>query len=160
MNESKIDIQGLVREIAGELSAGQYVDQYLNLETGEIEVLPCPYGFCDDWDEEIVNEAEDKIYSWDNMIKFEALPSYETFQIMEDFVLYELPAGSQLQQRLEEALRRKHPFSNFNAIIHNCSARQAWFDYRQKAFERRVVKILLAHECLPAQFRDYCENYK
>ena len=50
-----------------------------------------------------------------------------------------IPEGK-LKKKYYDALSRKHPFSNFNHIVHNCKYREEWFKFRQKALEEYVRK--------------------
>ena len=74
---------------------------------------------------------------------------------MEDFVESAVPAGG-LKDELEEALLRKKPFRNFNAIIESSNFSQAWFDFKQDAFEEYVRDKIKNH----AQYGEYesCDN--
>lgn len=152
-----IDIKKAIEEIAQNLDAYHDYDSYLNLDTGEIEMLP---SICNcDWSEEMLQEIEDIVESWEHVYKFEPLASFESFDIMERFVLYGVKEGSRLQQQLENAIRRKHPFRNFNALIHNCSAREDWFCFKQHALERHVMKLLLFESSVPESLREYCQKH-
>ena len=97
-----------------------------------------------DWRKEALAEEKAniaKVNSWGEefTIIIEKQESHEAFEIMEDFVESAVPAGG-LKDELEEALLRRKPFRNFNAIIENSNLSQAWFDFKQDALEKYVMK--------------------
>lgn len=158
MDKDSIDVKKVIEEVAQNLDAAHDFDIYLNLDTGETELLPSfSNGYCD-WSEEMLEEIEDTVDSWEHVYKFEPLESFESFRIMERFVLYGVKEGSRLQRQLENAIRAKHPFRNFNAIIHNCSAREDWFSFKQEALEQHVMNLLSLEPSLPEPFRNFCEK--
>jgi hypothetical protein len=98
-----------------------------------------------DWQTEMYNDVKanmDKIYSWGiDVIRIEKPAGHESFEIMERFVGEIIPQGK-LKREFENALSRKHPFSNFNAIVHNCKYREDWFAFKMQALEEYVRKII------------------
>jgi len=93
-----------------------------------------------EWQKELyvnVKADMDKIYSWKNFIRIEKPESHEKFGFMERFVDEIIPEGK-LKQEFWNALSRKHPFRNFNAIVHNCKYREDWFRFKQMTLEEYV----------------------
>jgi hypothetical protein len=75
-----------------------------------------------------------------DFIKFEVLASYDSFKIMERFA-DQLPENK-LKLKLENALRMKKPFQNFNRSIDNSDFRQNWFDFKQNEL-KKIAEIQL-----------------
>jgi len=149
-----------IREIADMLDVGHIC--YINTNTGETifmmnnEMLS-NYGISwedddeedekpddgtPDWQDEMYAEVKadmNKIYSWDlkDTIRIEKPESHEAFKFMERFVDEVIPEGK-LKQDFWKALSRSHPFSNFNAIVHDCEYRENWFEFKQNALEEYV----------------------
>lgn len=71
-----------------------------------------------------------------DLIKFEVLPSFESFKIMEQFT--EQMSDKLLRAELENILANKKPFQNFKNKIDQSDFRQSWFDFKQKELEKRV----------------------
>jgi len=95
-----------------------------------------------EWQKELYNGVKAdmaKIYSWDfeETIRIKKPESHETFGFMERFVDEVIPEG-ELKQSFWGALSQSHPFRNFNAIIHNCTYREDWFEFKQRALEEYV----------------------
>lgn len=59
------------------------------------------------------------------------MPSHEAFQIMEAFVA--TVASPRVQKRLEDSLRRPHPFRAFkSALLDLPEEREAWFRFHEE----------------------------
>jgi hypothetical protein len=152
-----------IHEIAEMIDMGHIC--YLNCNTGEYimmlnnEML-AEYGiyweekenfdpeeaFNQEWEKEMYKDVKadmDKIYSWGltDTIRIEQPESHKGFEFMEQFVDEVIPVG-RLKLDFENALSRKHPFGNFNAIVHNCKYREDWFAFKQQALEEYVRKII------------------
>jgi len=159
-----------IHEIADMIGTGYHVC-YINPKTGEVEIiftneLLDNYGISwdDDEEEEEENTQDDsspgwqdelyadvkaqmsRIYSWEQFIRVEKPESHEAFEFMERFVDEIIPEGK-LKQDFWKALSRKHPFSNFNAIVHNCKYREDWFRFKQMAMEE-YVKSKIGQYCV------------
>ena len=149
-----------IHEIAERVDIGDIC--YINTNTGEVifmfndEMLfnygiswedddeedENPDGYTPDWQDEMYAEVKAdmaKINSWDlkDTIRIEKPESHEAFKFMERFVDEVIPEGK-LKQDFWKALSRKHPFGNFNAIVHNCEYRENWFEFKQNALEEYV----------------------
>ncbi|MBE0651927.1 MAG: hypothetical protein IH595_13945 [Bacteroidales bacterium] len=132
--------QNIIKNIAQELDCG--FDCYYNTKTDEIIAIP---GFSYLSDEEDFKEAFEKDLKKiekqkADFIKFEALQSFESFKIMEQFV--EQLSDKKLRVELENILANKKPFQNFKNKIDQSDFRQNWFDFKQNELERRVEKNL------------------
>ena len=117
-----------IKEIAEELQMSMVC--YIHKETHKIVRIPIENGFVDwkFWQDDL-DKVEKDILSYQ---KIEPMPSFQSFQIMEDFANTEVPQKEQIQ--LLSALERRKPFRNFNALIHDSDYRQLWFDYRMKRY--------------------------
>jgi len=93
-------------------------------------------------DEEEEEETIEENVPLEDIITFSPLESFESFQIMENFVasLEESP----IKNKLTFALQRKKPFANFNAVIHSSPIKEEWFNFRKLALEQHVAAILIA----------------
>jgi len=98
----------------------------------------------------LVHEIADNITSgfvcyfktWDNCIVFEPLESYDSFQIMKDFVS---TVPEYLQNKLTDALNRSRPFAKFKNIIDNSEFRFDWFEFRHKRVKQIVFDNISNH---------------
>ncbi|MGJ8746061.1 UPF0158 family protein [Polaribacter sp.] len=132
--------QNIVQKIAQELDAG--FDCYYNSKTAEVIGIPSFSDFFDDEDfKEAFSDSLEKIKKHSSdFIKFKALESFESFEIMEGFV--EQVPDKNLKAALENILKRKKPFQNFKHKIDFSDFRQNWFDYKQIALEKIVENRL------------------
>jgi hypothetical protein len=133
----------LIKRIAGEIDSGMIF--FLNPNTLETEsVLGESYdisSFDDDY-KEFYQEVYDKVDEWENVIRIEPLPSWQSFKIMEDFIESCIPDRDTVKNRLWNALSRRKPFQNFKIIIDNSQYRQRWFDFKQSRLEQLVAEQL------------------
>ena len=134
----------LVHEIADNITSGFIC--YFNPQTLEYEEINKQ--ILDDPDEyesatgETIEGFNLKHETWDNCIVFEPLESYDSFQIMKDFVS-EVP--EYLQNKLTDALNRSRPFAKFKNIIDNSEFRFDWFEYRHKRVKQIVFDNISNH---------------
>jgi Uncharacterised protein family (UPF0158) len=146
--------QAVVKEAAGWLASDMVC--FINAET--LELVTIPSGVMDEigWEEPEADEeveAEEKelrfddydvfrkdlkriTAAWKEVIRIGQPESHESFLFMKRFT--HNVSDARLQNVLVNALDRAKPFRNFNAIIHNSSAREAWFNFRQKCLEKYV----------------------
>jgi uncharacterized DUF497 family protein len=131
-----------VAEIADNIQCG-FICQ-VNKKTVEIISIrrESSYEFGDYDEEEEEEETEEDNLNWEDIVTISPLESYESFRIMENFVIS--LKESRLKQQLASALQRHKPFANFNGIIHNSPERDEWFAYRKHALEQHVAAILIA----------------
>jgi len=139
--------RNIVKNIAEELDCG--FDCYFNFKTKEIITIPGSSEFYDIDDfKEAFEENFKKIETQkDQLIKFESLKGYESYQIMERFV--EIVPDKFLQSKLREVLSKKKPFRNFKNWIDHSNFRQNWFDFKlreiEKIVETKLSRIKPAH---------------
>jgi hypothetical protein len=117
-----------IKEIAELLECG--LQCFVHKLTGAIEYHPDEFDILDDpepW-QDLVDKIEE---NWDDYIGFEKMDSFQSFQVMEDFV-DSLDQGDE-KKRLEYAISRPKPFRNFKYEIEQSEHRQAWFTYRLNA---------------------------
>ncbi|WP_310993162.1 UPF0158 family protein [Aequorivita marina] len=133
MENSKSNI---IKEIAQELGCGN--DCFYNPRTNELITIP---NFEEILDEDEFREsfgAELKKVTKNkaDFIKIEVLESFQSFKIMEHFIVQIV--DKQFQSELENILERKKPFQNFKNRIDNSDYRQNWFDFKQNELENIV----------------------
>ncbi len=114
------EMEDRIQELEKELGKDGNIKK--ELETGDIDQLY--------YDEYL------KMRDWENKIQIDPPRSKDSYRIMENFV-HSLPTGK-VRNDLLDAISRKKPFRNFNAIIHNSSAREQWFKFRQQEHEKYV----------------------
>ena len=78
-----------------------------------------------DWEQYLI-----RTYMEHDLIAIDPLPSYESFHIMEDFIV---TRPSHEQQHLVKALNRKHPFSCFKYAVEDLGILQEWYDFKNEA---------------------------
>jgi hypothetical protein len=133
----------LIKEIAEEIDVGMIC--FLNTDTLEMDsVLGQSYTIYGD--DDYSQEVYDKVDSWENVIRFEPLLSWQSFKIMEDFTESCIPDKDIVKSRLWNALSRRKPFQNFKIIIDNSPYRQCWFDFKQSRLEQFVAEQLDSSE--------------
>ena len=140
----------IIKEIAQELDCGN--DTYYNPKTNEIITIP-NFGEMMDEDEfrdafgaEMKKVTKNKA----DFIKIEVLESFQTFKIMEHFIVQ--IADKKFQSELENILERKKPFQNFKNRIDDSDYRQKWFDFKQNELEK-IVETQLNRGKASAQHR-------
>lgn len=77
------------------------------------------------------------------LLRIEPIESWESFQIMEDFV--ETITDEVAQDKLWSALRQRHPFSAFNKMLHYIYQRENWFAFRDERM-RLIVERWMGDE--------------
>ena len=151
-----------ISEMAEMLDTGYHVC-YVNPDTGEVEIIFTnemlrEYGISWDDDEEDEDGGDEesthgwqdefnadvkaqmaRIYSWQHFVRIEKPESHEAFGFMENFVDEVIPEGK-LKKQFWNALSKKHPFRNFNHMVHNCEYREEWFKFKKNAMEEYVRK--------------------
>ena len=129
----------LVRKTAESIDCGMI--WYINPETLEMEDVPKSLleGYYDleeeddDDDNEMLNQAHRK---WEKCIEVEPRESSESFRIMEQFIGQ--VGDKKLSGKLVNALRNRHPFSNFKNLIDNSEFRENWFAFKRQKLEELV----------------------
>ncbi len=128
MNLTKLSKQERFYFDVGEAMSMNNLRSYINIETMEVEMYPSEDHFFDD-EEDLAVEAENNPAKF---IPVETVSSREAFKVMEDFV--DTVADQVMQQRLIDAINGRKPFANFNHLVHTTSAREQWFDFKNKAY--------------------------
>ncbi len=76
----------------------------------------------------------------DNYFDIEILRSYQSFEIMEDF-MRSLSDSLELKNRLYKALKNRKPFRGFMHIIDNSGEyREAWFKFKNQKLKEYVLE--------------------
>lgn len=145
--------EALVRDIAQNISCGLIC--HLNMDTLETEEYPqnSEMDFWiddedeegdeeDDEDEEDGEEDMPKYLQWKKVLSFEPLESSESFRIMENFARQ--LDNAKAQNTLLDILNRRKPFAHFNSYIHNSTYKEAWFAFKNNAYEQHVREIIYA----------------
>jgi len=118
-----------INEIAEQLDCGMRC--YINKETFEIKTVlnfeSWQTGDREPW-KDVLNELDK---NRDKYIEIERMETHEAFNLMDDFA--ESVDSSELRNSLINALKKKHPFRNFNWIVDNSGPyRQKWFDFKNQ----------------------------
>jgi len=141
------DIQkNIIREIAENLSCG--FDCYLDPKTQEVVTIPNLSNIADE--EEFKEAYKDDLKliksRKSDFLKLEVLDSFESFKIMERFVVQ--LTDTNFQSELDHILEMKRPFQNFKHAVENSDFRQSWFDFKQDQLEQIVetqLKLKIAN---------------
>jgi hypothetical protein len=128
-----------IAEIAELLDCGMIC--YYHRATGTIEYHPDPdnmYFEPEHW-QDTIDKIENDQDSYD---RFEKMNSNQGFQVMENFA-YSL-TDKDFQNEILDRLSRRKPFQNFKILIDSSDYRQAWFEFKSKAyiaFVERQIEI-------------------
>lgn len=98
-----------------------------------------------EWEKECIRETQ-KILKHE-LVEIDPEPKYVSFGIMEDFIE---SCSPKQQTVLLNALRRKHPFSNFRQSVDRLGILQNWYDFKNDA-EHRIAEKWLYMEDLAIQ---------
>jgi hypothetical protein len=120
-----------IKEIAGQLELG--FRAYYHKQTGELIFVPNELKYYDidtsAWQEELDKLDEHFI----DYCEVAAMEGRDAFQIMQDFADQLL--DTRLQDKLYDALSKKHPFREFKFVIDNSGEqREQWFDFKNKRY--------------------------
>jgi Uncharacterised protein family (UPF0158) len=134
-----------IKEIADQLDCG--FRAFYHKQNGELIFVPNTEKHYD-MDTEAWQEELDKLE--ENFLDYkqiEAMESSDSFTVMEDFA--EQMNDTTLQEKLFNALNRKHPFREFKFVIDNSGEyRNAWFDFKNKQYFEWVENQLVTHNNL------------
>ena len=132
----------VVKLIAGNLNAGLVC--YLNPDTLETDGFPGELLSNQDMNEMesgiSLDELNLKYTHWEKCITIEPLETNELFRIMEKFA--DQFDNSKLRTQLVNALYKRKPFANFKKIIDNSTARQDWFNFKDKKLQDYVKTMI------------------
>jgi Uncharacterised protein family (UPF0158) len=120
-----------INEIAEELDCG--FRAFYHKENGELIFVPntdkYPDMDTDAWDDEF-NKLDENYLDYREI---EEMQSKDSFSVMENFA--EKINNLKLQQKLFDALNKKHPFREFNYVIDNSGDyRDTWFNFKKKQY--------------------------
>ena len=130
-----------IKEISEELQCGNLC--YFHKLTGEIASFPDPNNPY--VDVELFREEVDKVETdFLNYVEFKPMPSYQSYQVMEDFA--EALPDKRFKGRLLQLLSERKPFSKFKWAVDNSDYRQDWFDFRDQAYFEWVKEQVEEHQ--------------
>jgi hypothetical protein len=121
-----------IKDIADHLDMGMIC--FFHKPTGELEYYPDELRGYAGFDEEVWQETIDKVQNnYHEYIRFEAMDSHESFEILEAFVA--TIEDERIRQRFEDAISFKRPFQNFKQLLPNYpELRQQWFAFKDKRY--------------------------
>lgn len=145
MITKKTNPEEVITEVADLLSCGMVC--FINPETLEFDFIPKnlyeEYGhYGEDEYNDIIQEMNDTIESWEKCIRIDPPESWESFKIMENFIDCCIPDSNRIKDRLINAISRKSPFRNFSFVIDNSTYRKKWYDFRVLQLEKYVLEQL------------------
>ncbi len=124
-----------IKEIADELDNG--FRAFYHKQNGELIFVPNRERHYD-MDTDAWQQELDKLdENFTDYKEFQAMESSDSFSVMEDFA--NQINDTKLQEKLFNALNRKHPFREFKFVIDNSGEhRNAWFDFKNKQYFKWV----------------------
>lgn len=133
-----------IKEIADQLDCGFKV--YYHKQCGELVFVPDMDKFYD-MDKSAWKEAFAKLRKRTAFQKIDAMESSDSFSVMENFT--EQVGDTTLQQKLFNALNRRHPFREFKFEIDNAGEyRNDWFDFKNKRYLEWVENKICLHNSI------------
>ena len=135
----------MLNEIADNLEMG--FTCYFNKDTSQLIAIPGEVDLYLDEDDDLYEfepwyeDAKIIKGSPDSFIQVEAIPTNESFQIMEDFI--ETVGDENLQQKLLRAIQMRKPFAHFKEEIHYAGEeRERWFAFKRERMIEYVKEQL------------------
>jgi Uncharacterised protein family (UPF0158) len=134
-----------IKEIADQLDSG--FRAFYHKQNGELIFVPNTEKHYDmdieAWQEELHKLDENYL----EYKQIQAMESSDSFSVMEDFA--NQVNDVTLQEKVFNALNRKHPFREFKFVIDNSGEyRNAWFDFKNKQYLEWVENQLIIHNNL------------
>jgi hypothetical protein len=133
--------------------AGDLVEYFLDLRTGEVIMITDDIRFAMDNDEEDLNDCEDwirepaqkylEIRGTDNCLQLPGKFEIDEYSMMQSFI--ETIKDDHLCQSLLDAIHGKGAFRRFKDQIYRHGIEQSWFDFRDKAFRETAIQWLEDH---------------
>jgi hypothetical protein len=119
-----------IKEIAEQLDCG--FRAFYHKQNGDLVFVPNTEKHYDidktAWKEEFAKLRKKTAFQ-----EIQAMESNDSFSVMEDFA--NQINDSRLQEKLFNALNKKHPFREFKFVIDNSGEyRKAWFDFKNKQY--------------------------
>lgn len=134
--------QEQLKKIADDVHTG--MDCYVHKTKGEYIVFPgddlmmmADDEQLDPWRDDMKKVADNE----DEYVKIEPLKSYESYQIMKDFIYSDRIKGT-LREKLLNAIEGKGAFRRFDDMVFRYDVRQDWFDFREQAMIDYVKREL------------------
>lgn len=136
MNEElKIDLEDLIMAFEDH---SEFFDYYLDLRNGKVIHLLREYSDEGSYEEPVDLDG----YSYemvegdpDRFRYIDSIQSYESFKIMEEFVI--TVVNVVIKNRLISALERRKPFRNFKDELHHLpEVSEKWFEFHDDAMEK------------------------
>lgn len=90
------------------------------------------------------------------VLPIEPMSSWESFDIMEDFV--NGVDNEADRDKLAMALHRRHPFSAFKEMLHSTGQREKWFAYKEERMKEIVEKWMADNEVVYKDNRASCNS--
>lgn len=119
----------IIKEIAELIDCGHRC--FLHTEQALVEYYPKDidlfYGESNPWQDIIDKVAGDQ----EHYIQIEQMSSFQSFQVMEDFVAKKVDSLN-FRSSLEETLRKPGPFRHFKYQVEQSAYREAWFDFKNQ----------------------------
>ncbi len=133
-----------IKEIADQLDCG--FKAYYHKQSGELVFVPDTDKFYDmdktAWKEEFAKLRKKTAFQ-----EIDAMESRDSFLVMEDFAAQ--VGDISLQQKLFNALNRRHPFREFKFEIDNAGEyRNAWFDFKNRRYLEWVENQISLHKSI------------
>jgi hypothetical protein len=134
-----------IKEIADQLDCG--FRAFYHKQNAELIFVPNtekhPNMDTEAWEDDLDKLDENYL---DNK-EIEGMDSSDSFSVMQDFA--EQINDSRLQEKLFNALNRKHSFREFKFVIDNAGEyRNAWFDFKNKQYFEWVENQINLHKNL------------
>lgn len=125
-----------INQIAENIERGKIC--YFNPETTEIETISNKKESIED---ELYLDVQRRVSKWKSMIRIDPLRSFESFEIMEDFIRERIPEGI-LNNRLCSALSSRNPYQNFEEIIKSSHYNFEWSMFKSNKIKDRIIELL------------------
>ena len=135
-----------LKEIAQQLDMGMKC--FYHMPSGQLKSYPDELrghaGFDDELWQETINEVE---LTPQEYIVFEAMDTFESFKLMEIFVVNII--DEKIRKRFENAIAFKKPFQHFKQLLYNYpDLRQEWFQYKDLRYIEWVQNQLEVYNSL------------
>jgi hypothetical protein len=135
-----------IKEIAQELDCGMKC--FYHIATAEIESYPDELKGYDGFDEELWQDTIDKIENnYKQYISFEGMESHDSFRMMETFISNINDEKTRIY--FEEAIRRRRPFQQFKACLHEYDGlQQQWYQFKEEQLLKLVERQLAGYNLM------------
>lgn len=139
-----VDTEELIVALDNHGSEHEY---YLNLETGDVEIV-FDEGISGETDEGLAQDMEEHPEKYRPI---RPIPSFRSYNVMVDFV--ESLEDSKAKRRLSDALEGRKPFRNFKETLRYFpEIREDWFRFEEQA-QKEFAREWLREEEIDAELR-------